>query len=76
MKTRKTYFVIFSFVLILMLTPMPAEAAGWTDADDGWTTTDQNGCLVYIHTQEWRLFGITWDTRIVVDTIWCPSASE
>ena len=67
------YFGIFALSLFLFLTSMKADAAGWTGVDDGWAAIDSNGCLVHIHTEEWKLFGITWSTRTVVDEVWCPN---
>lgn len=51
---------------------MSRVAMGWTDVNDGWAAIDENGCLVHIHTQEWTFLWITWDTRTVVDVVWCP----
>jgi len=53
-------FVIFAFV-----TPREAQATGWTDNNDGYTYSDENGCMHHVHTQEWRFLGITWNTRTV-----------
>lgn len=79
MKT-KSYLAILSLVFIFSVTPYTAKASGWTDLLDGWAANvldgwaaiDGNGCLVHIHTQEYRLFGITWSTREVIDVVWCP----
>lgn len=72
MKNLKRQFGILTFALLLVVLPMKADAMGWTDVNDGWAAIDENGCLVHIHTQEWTFLWITWDTRTVVDVVWCP----
>jgi hypothetical protein len=71
MKAKKSYIGILALVMLLSVSPFQAEAAGWTDNPDGHAAI-VNGCLVHIHTQEYRLFGITWATREVVDIVACP----
>lgn len=72
MRSLKRYLGVLSLATILFIVPMKADAMGWENVDDGWAAIDSNGCLVHIHTQEWNFLWITWDTRTVVDVVWCP----
>ncbi|MCU0383906.1 MAG: hypothetical protein MUF68_07535, partial [Cyclobacteriaceae bacterium] len=67
---KKSYLMIFSLLLILSFSPNKANATGWEDVLDGHAAI-VNGCLIHIHTQEFKLFGITWAKREVVDVVVC-----
>lgn len=70
-KVKHAIFVLCAAATVL-LTPQQAHAIGWKDVPDGYTYQDANGCIHHVHTQEWRLFGITWSTRLVDDLVACP----
>ncbi|MDX5422249.1 MAG: hypothetical protein LPK07_06540 [Hymenobacteraceae bacterium] len=70
-KLTRSIFAL-SLVATTVITPLQAHALGWRDVPDGYTYQDANGCIHHVHTQEWRLFGITWSTRTVDDLVACP----
>lgn len=72
MKTITRSTLQFSILLLSIVVPLQAQAAGWEDVPDGYTYQDAYGCIHHVHTQEWRLFGITWTSRTVDDLVACP----
>lgn len=72
---RKTNFTaLILFVILAIAIPRFAEAkTGWNDVDDGYTYSDERGCMHHVHTQEWRLLGITWKTRTVDVIVDCDN---
>jgi hypothetical protein len=70
--TQSKKLLLGLLTVVALSMPMQANAAGWTDNPDGYTYQDANGCMHHVHTQEWRLFGITWSTRTVDDVVACP----
>lgn len=70
-KVTRSIFAI-CIVATAIITPLQAYAIGWEDVPDGYTYQDANGCIHHVHSQEWKLFGITWSTRLVDDLVACP----